>query len=1053
MKKLLAVIWVLALVAGSFAQCPIKSASEKIAFPLICLDTLGRNATPDSVHITTYKDDATFATFFTRSTTFPFSAVSVDTTRPGIGGTAPVNWWFVETISNIDGTATNATLGINVQLWWKGYATDNRYCVQMVADSLNDVIWKLAALTAAPLEPTTAGRKLDVSTGGEAGLDWANIGSPTTSVALSGTSVLLTSGTGTGQISLASGAVTVGTNNDKTGYSLATAPPDSGVISRINRRMWGIQLGAGTSNDSLTLAQRQAALSPSGSPLNSNAIQLSGDATAADNSESFFDGTGYAGTNNVIPLVTTTTTATNVTTVNGLAANVITATSIATDAITANKIAAGAIVAGDEATGFSTLTASDNIGLNWGDIINPGAAVTFTATDIRDVTNTVDATVSSMQSNVITAAATAAGAFKVGDEIIDFRNFSFLITIDSSSGADPDLIFVTDTASLGTYSTSSTDLLNRQIIIRSLSGGSTALPRVISSLTYTGANVKVTLNQEVPRNFAAGDSIQFTGTMFHDFATLAMTGDSVGVDVWATDTSNAAWNDNGAKFGEYNAKAQAATGGTASIDTASIARSVWDNDVVALAGRTTTTAAMSSGVIDDAAIADGAIDWGGEIDTAGSASSVWNNGTRTMTTAGTVSLYPLLWKTVVVDAAGAVANQQFVIDTTDVGTKNAVLLTERLATVRNKSSKGYPITRVGWNAAARETLQISDTLCCAIAVNDTVDIWSWWTPDMPTLAEAAGDISDSTALKDTSLTATASNWIRKPSGATATSDTASIKTMLSNNLYAAAKDTTLKLGQTTTNSGTMRRGEVWTPTTTVRDNFSEMLDGDGTGAGVTVAVDTARNATGLGGGSSGCPDSTGFAVTLVAFDSLNDATVADAQIILKTSPTSSSAVAVSPLTAASGAFTFTIGSAGTYYALYRANGQICPIYTLTFTGDVTDTVPGYAFSAGTPTSPTLCRVYGWATSDGWDTLRGATISLTLVNYEDTLQVGSVAVGVGRNTVKADANGFWWMDVIPNALLDPNSKYLWRVEHSKLIRPLTREVIVPESPSTNITSLY
>ena len=39
------------------------------------------------------------------------------------------------------------------------------------------------------LKPTTAGRTLDVSTGGEAGLDWANIGSPTTTVNLSGTTV------------------------------------------------------------------------------------------------------------------------------------------------------------------------------------------------------------------------------------------------------------------------------------------------------------------------------------------------------------------------------------------------------------------------------------------------------------------------------------------------------------------------------------------------------------------------------------------------------------------------------------------------------------------------------------------------------------------------------------------------------------------------------------------------------------------------------------------------------------------------------------------------
>lgn len=63
-------------------------------------------------------------------------------------------------------------------------------------------------------------------------------------------------------------------------------------------------------------------------------VAISGDATAANNEESFFDGTGYAGTNNVIPTVTT---------VNGLAAGVITAAAIATDAIDADAIAADAV--------------------------------------------------------------------------------------------------------------------------------------------------------------------------------------------------------------------------------------------------------------------------------------------------------------------------------------------------------------------------------------------------------------------------------------------------------------------------------------------------------------------------------------------------------------------------------------------------------------------------------------------------------------------------------------------------------------------------------------
>lgn len=48
---------------------------------------------------------------------------------------------------------------------------------------------RLDAAVTSRLAPTTAGRTLDVSTGGEAGLDWANIGSPTTTVNLSGTTV------------------------------------------------------------------------------------------------------------------------------------------------------------------------------------------------------------------------------------------------------------------------------------------------------------------------------------------------------------------------------------------------------------------------------------------------------------------------------------------------------------------------------------------------------------------------------------------------------------------------------------------------------------------------------------------------------------------------------------------------------------------------------------------------------------------------------------------------------------------------------------------------
>lgn len=81
--------------------------------------------------------------------------------------------------------------------------------------------------------------------------------------------------------------------------------------------------------------------------VSANMVQISGDTTAADNAESFFDGTGYAGTGNVIPTVTAA----------GLADGAITAAKIAADAITAAKLAAD--VTTEIQSGLLTSTAFD----------------------------------------------------------------------------------------------------------------------------------------------------------------------------------------------------------------------------------------------------------------------------------------------------------------------------------------------------------------------------------------------------------------------------------------------------------------------------------------------------------------------------------------------------------------------------------------------------------------------------------------------------------------------------------------------------------------------
>lgn len=75
-----------------------------------------------------------------------------------------------------------------------GYATATDYALVITAGTVDsvsvvgEVIGSFSIENRSSLRPTTAGRTLDVSSGGEAGVDWANVGSPTTAQNLSGTS-------------------------------------------------------------------------------------------------------------------------------------------------------------------------------------------------------------------------------------------------------------------------------------------------------------------------------------------------------------------------------------------------------------------------------------------------------------------------------------------------------------------------------------------------------------------------------------------------------------------------------------------------------------------------------------------------------------------------------------------------------------------------------------------------------------------------------------------------------------------------------------------------
>lgn len=132
---------------------------------------------------------------------------------------------------------------------------------------------------------------------------------------------------------------------DGTGYAGTgnTIPTVTTVTNQVTANVTAI------SGDSVA-ADNLESYTDGTTPMPVNVTQVSGDTTAADNAEAFFDGTGYAGTGNTIPTVTSVTN--GVTLANGS----ITAAVIATDAIDSDAIAASAVT--ELQAGLSTLDAA-----------------------------------------------------------------------------------------------------------------------------------------------------------------------------------------------------------------------------------------------------------------------------------------------------------------------------------------------------------------------------------------------------------------------------------------------------------------------------------------------------------------------------------------------------------------------------------------------------------------------------------------------------------------------------------------------------------------------
>jgi hypothetical protein len=94
--------------------------------------------------------------------------------------------WQVSTYLPGEAATLQADQAVNVTKWL-GTAVSTPTVAGV--PNVNVKTWNDLTTVALPLVPTTAGRTLDVSATGEAGVDWANVGSPTTAVGLTGTTI------------------------------------------------------------------------------------------------------------------------------------------------------------------------------------------------------------------------------------------------------------------------------------------------------------------------------------------------------------------------------------------------------------------------------------------------------------------------------------------------------------------------------------------------------------------------------------------------------------------------------------------------------------------------------------------------------------------------------------------------------------------------------------------------------------------------------------------------------------------------------------------------
>ncbi|MEW6411649.1 MAG: carboxypeptidase-like regulatory domain-containing protein [Candidatus Zixiibacteriota bacterium] len=178
--------------------------------------------------------------------------------------------------------------------------------------------------------------------------------------------------------------------------------------------------------------------------------------------------------------------------------------------------------------------------------------------------------------------------------------------------------------------------------------------------------------------------------------------------------------------------------------------------------------------------------------------------------------------------------------------------------------------------------------------------------------------------------------------------------------------------------------------------------------------------SGIGSGSGT------YACVVQAADTSVDAAIGGVAVVIRNLEQTS--LIATGLTDSDGRVSFNLDD-GSYLAIASAAGYVFAAHdTVVVNGPTVDTVFGDQFDPGAPPSPGLCRVYGYVYTSGGEAEDDATVTASLAS--GTVLYNGVIVSPSALTTTTDEQGYFYLDLIPSALLEPSgTKYEFTIARS------------------------